>query len=97
MKKLISYKTNHPIDSISLYPHPTYKKILDAYDKIKYDKMKSSFVSNLNNISDIYALYTTFSKNFLNYQLDKINLSNYIFSQSNKAFKFYISELIEIE
>jgi hypothetical protein len=89
LKIMISQKTGHPDYAIVIKPHPTYKKILDAYEKIKYDNSKTSSIK-------INSCINTLADNYLGMPNFYDSKKNLIFTPDNKAFKFFIAELVEI-
>jgi hypothetical protein len=100
LKKFISEKTGHSHIGIQIYPHPTWRKILDAKNKIETssnnkNKLNSSLLNNFNSNG-----VPTFASNYLDITPDpiteKIRLDNLILKPGDNSFKFYIAELEEL-
>lgn len=100
LKKFISEKTGHYHVGIKIYPHPTWKKILDAKNKIETsnnnrNKLNSKLLSNFNSNG-----ISTFASDYLDITPDpyteKLRLENLVLKPGDNSFKFYIAELEEL-
>jgi hypothetical protein len=101
LKKFISEKTGHSHIGIQIYPHPIWKKILDAKNKIEStnnnnkNKLNSGLLNNFNSDG-----VPAFASNYLDITPDsyteKLRLENLILKPGDNTFKFYIAELEEI-
>jgi hypothetical protein len=99
LKKYISDKTGHNSIAIKLHRHPTWKKILDAKNKVesnyKLNKLNNDLINNFNSKG-----ISTFASNYLDISpdplIEKTRLENIILKAGDNTFKFYIGILEEM-
>ena len=89
IKKFISNKIKHNKFALNIFPHPTWKKILDAKSKVESNS-NNNLINNFNSNG-----IQTFASNYLEIVPDP-STKNIILKPGDNTFKFYIAELFEM-